>query len=122
MADKPVKSPCNSVCMLNDEDVCVGCYRTSEEIRIWSVLNNDQRRDVVIACGERNLKSKKVQKKPENVRRPDRLFVTFYRLSLHRRNHYLLDHGAINFLCFKSIAIHHKANIAVGNTLKLLKG
>ena len=54
MADKPVASPCNSVCMLNDEDVCVGCYRTAQEIRIWSVLNNDQRRDVVIACGERN--------------------------------------------------------------------
>jgi predicted Fe-S protein YdhL (DUF1289 family) len=40
--------------MLNDEDVCVGCYRTAQEIRIWSVLNNDQRRDVIIACGERN--------------------------------------------------------------------
>jgi len=56
MSDKPVKSPCNSVCSLNDDDVCMGCYRTSEEIRIWPVLSNDQRRDVVIACGERNRK------------------------------------------------------------------
>jgi predicted Fe-S protein YdhL (DUF1289 family) len=42
--------------MLNDDNLCAGCFRTSEEIRTWSVLNNDQRRDVIIACGERNRK------------------------------------------------------------------
>lgn len=56
MADKPVASPCNSICSLNDEDVCLGCYRTANEIRNWSGLNNDQRLDVLIACGERNSK------------------------------------------------------------------
>lgn len=56
MSDKPVKSPCNSICTLNDDNLCAGCYRTSEEIRTWSVLDNDQRRDVLIACGERNRK------------------------------------------------------------------
>jgi len=42
--------------MLNDEDICVGCYRTADEIRLWSMLDNAQRRDVIIACGERNQK------------------------------------------------------------------
>jgi predicted Fe-S protein YdhL (DUF1289 family) len=56
MADKPVASPCNSTCTLNDEDVCLGCYRTADEIRRWSVLDNDQRLDVLIASGERNRK------------------------------------------------------------------
>ena len=56
MADKPVASPCNSICSLNDEDVCLGCYRTAGEIRDWSGLDNDQRLGVLIACGERNRK------------------------------------------------------------------
>ena len=43
MANKPVASPCNSICTLNDEDICQGCYRTADEIRDWSVLDNDQK-------------------------------------------------------------------------------
>ena len=27
-----VKSPCIEVCSLNNEDVCIGCYRTANEI------------------------------------------------------------------------------------------
>ncbi len=57
MSDKPIASPCTSICMLNDEDVCVGCYRTSQEIREWSYLDRDQRLDVLVRCGERNQKN-----------------------------------------------------------------
>jgi predicted Fe-S protein YdhL (DUF1289 family) len=56
MTDKAVASPCNSICSLNDEDICQGCFRTADEIRRWSVLDNDQKLDVLIACGERNRK------------------------------------------------------------------
>jgi predicted Fe-S protein YdhL (DUF1289 family) len=28
----PVKSPCTKVCKLNEDDVCVGCGRTRDEI------------------------------------------------------------------------------------------
>ncbi len=44
---QPVKSPCISVCALDDKDICTGCYRTVEEIRQWSSLDNDARREVV---------------------------------------------------------------------------
>jgi hypothetical protein len=43
--------------MLNEEGLCAGCYRTSEEIREWSSLDNHQRLDVLILCGERSQKN-----------------------------------------------------------------
>ena len=52
MSDKPVASPCNSICSLNDEDICIGCFRTNTEIRDWSYLDNYQRLDVLVLCGE----------------------------------------------------------------------
>jgi predicted Fe-S protein YdhL (DUF1289 family) len=42
-----VKSPCVSICALDDNDVCTGCHRTSDEIMSWPRLNNDQRREVL---------------------------------------------------------------------------
>jgi len=45
--EKPVKSPCVSVCVLNDDDVCVGCYRTGREITDWGAYTNEQRREVL---------------------------------------------------------------------------
>ena len=31
-----VPSPCISICVLDEEDVCQGCYRTADEITRWS--------------------------------------------------------------------------------------
>lgn len=56
MKDKGVASPCNSICTLNDDDICIGCYRSADEIRNWSFLDNEQKLDVLIICGERNRK------------------------------------------------------------------
>ncbi len=49
----PVKSPCISVCALDQHDVCTGCYRTVEEIRQWSSLDNSARREVVLRANAR---------------------------------------------------------------------
>ena len=43
----PVQSPCVSICALDEDDVCVGCYRTGMEIGQWGRLNADQQRLVV---------------------------------------------------------------------------
>ena len=56
MKDKAVASPCNSICTLNDDDICIGCYRSADEIRNWSFLDNEQKLDVLIIGGERNRK------------------------------------------------------------------
>jgi hypothetical protein len=51
--EKPVRSPCVSICALDDADICTGCQRTVAEITVWSRMDNQQRRAVLIACDER---------------------------------------------------------------------
>lgn len=52
--EKPVASPCTSVCALNEADICVGCYRTAAEISRWSRMSNDERRAVVALAAGRS--------------------------------------------------------------------
>lgn len=47
LLETPVKSPCVSVCALDEQDVCLGCYRTVDEIREWSSVNDAQRREII---------------------------------------------------------------------------
>jgi predicted Fe-S protein YdhL (DUF1289 family) len=51
--EKPVRSPCVSICSLDDADVCTGCQRTVAEITGWSRMDNPARRAVLAACDER---------------------------------------------------------------------
>jgi predicted Fe-S protein YdhL (DUF1289 family) len=51
--EKPVRSPCVSICSLDDADVCTGCQRTVAEITGWSRMDNQARRAVLAACDER---------------------------------------------------------------------
>lgn len=53
LAEKPVRSPCVSICALDDDDICTGCQRSVQEITGWSRMNNDQRREVLVLCHER---------------------------------------------------------------------
>ena len=34
----PIASPCNRVCTLNDDDVCLGCGRTLDDITHWGSM------------------------------------------------------------------------------------
>lgn len=52
-AEKPIKSPCVSLCALNHDDVCVGCFRSGDEISHWGSYDNDTRREVLARCYER---------------------------------------------------------------------
>ncbi|MCG6573479.1 DUF1289 domain-containing protein [Pseudomonas sp. AF32] len=51
--ERPVPSPCVSICSLDDDDICIGCQRTVAEITRWSRMNNDERRSVLALCHER---------------------------------------------------------------------
>lgn len=46
-------SPCVGVCALDEEDVCMGCYRTGQEITNWGAMNDQQREEVMKHVGER---------------------------------------------------------------------
>ncbi|MCQ2029109.1 DUF1289 domain-containing protein [Stutzerimonas zhaodongensis] len=51
--DKPVASPCVSVCALDEDEICTGCQRSIEEIGRWSRMDNLERRQVLLRCHER---------------------------------------------------------------------
>jgi predicted Fe-S protein YdhL (DUF1289 family) len=49
----PIKSPCISVCALDNEGMCTGCFRTGDEIRGWGTYSNTERREVLVRVHER---------------------------------------------------------------------
>lgn len=46
-----VPSPCISLCRLDEQKVCLGCFRHVEDIREWRYAD-DQRRRVIVAQAE----------------------------------------------------------------------
>ncbi|AYC31979.1 DUF1289 domain-containing protein [Pseudomonas cavernae] len=51
--ERPVASPCVSVCALDEEDICTGCQRSAAEITRWGLMDNPERRQVLRLCHER---------------------------------------------------------------------
>lgn len=42
-----VRSPCVQVCALDENDMCIGCQRSGDEILRWSQMTDEERRDVL---------------------------------------------------------------------------
>jgi len=42
-----VASPCIRNCCLNEEDVCLGCFRHVDEICEWGSATNERRNDIL---------------------------------------------------------------------------
>lgn len=51
--ERPVRSPCVSICALDEQDLCLGCQRTADEISRWGRMGNDERRQVLAQLAER---------------------------------------------------------------------
>lgn len=45
--DSSSQSPCVGNCCLDDNRTCLGCFRSLEEIKEWSVVGNDRRRIIL---------------------------------------------------------------------------
>jgi predicted Fe-S protein YdhL (DUF1289 family) len=45
--DCSAKSPCIRNCCLDDDLVCVGCFRSLEEIKEWGVVDDHRRRTIL---------------------------------------------------------------------------
>ncbi|MBV4534757.1 MULTISPECIES: DUF1289 domain-containing protein [Pseudomonas] len=52
-AERPVASPCVSICALDEQDICTGCQRSVAEITRWGRMDNAERRQVLKLCHER---------------------------------------------------------------------
>ncbi len=53
MTEVLIESPCISICAMDENDVCVGCYRSAEEITRWSNADNGERRQIISTAAER---------------------------------------------------------------------
>ncbi len=49
-----VSNPCIRHCCLNEQDVCLGCFRSLNEITGWSQLDDEQRKGVMEKAKQRN--------------------------------------------------------------------
>jgi predicted Fe-S protein YdhL (DUF1289 family) len=48
-----VTSPCIRCCCLDDDNICLGCHRTLEEITAWGSADNERRRAISEAAAAR---------------------------------------------------------------------
>ncbi len=53
MGTAPVRSPCVGLCSLDEQDLCIGCQRTGQEITRWGRMTDAERRAVLGRCEER---------------------------------------------------------------------
>ena len=53
MSEQEPQSPCISVCLLDDKDICTGCFRSANEITDWFMASADQKREVLRRARER---------------------------------------------------------------------
>lgn len=52
--DQIIDSPCIAVCQLDDnEEFCIGCFRTPEEIEKWSDLSHEERHKILLELEKR---------------------------------------------------------------------
>jgi len=52
MSNTP-ESPCISICALDQNDVCEGCFRTGNEIVDWFTADDDRKREILEASTQR---------------------------------------------------------------------
>ena len=42
-----VRSPCVRNCCLDDDLICLGCFRSIEEIKEWTLVDDERRRMIL---------------------------------------------------------------------------
>ncbi len=47
LRDSEVKSPCVSICSLNEREICIGCFRSLSEIATWSEADASKRKAII---------------------------------------------------------------------------
>jgi predicted Fe-S protein YdhL (DUF1289 family) len=57
MSDSEVASPCVSLCLLDREGVCAGCFRSAGEIAGWTLASAREKREILQRAQERRRES-----------------------------------------------------------------
>jgi predicted Fe-S protein YdhL (DUF1289 family) len=56
-----VPSPCISVCALDEDDICLGCFRSGDEITDWFMADDERKREILTLCERRRGEKQPVQ-------------------------------------------------------------
>lgn len=48
--DGGVPSPCVRNCCLDENDICLGCYRSLSEILRWGEAKEEEKRAILVKC------------------------------------------------------------------------
>jgi uncharacterized protein len=52
-----IETPCNKICTIDAESgLCIGCFRTMEEVARWGRMNPNERRRIMSGLDEREHK------------------------------------------------------------------
>lgn len=43
---KKIKNPCRLICKYDQESICMGCYRTREEVSKWAEYTDEEKLEV----------------------------------------------------------------------------
>ena len=55
MSELHLASPCVRNCCLDENDICLGCNRSLDEIKNWLSMTNSEKARVFIRCHEREV-------------------------------------------------------------------
>ena len=58
-SDETIQSPCIRQCALDEADVCMGCFRTINDILNWQASTNEQKANMVSAAQQRQQEYKR---------------------------------------------------------------
>ena len=65
----PMPSPCISICQMDPQaDVCLGCYRTRQEIASWSRMSVKAQRELLAVLNERRAEKTGIRRRPSRRR------------------------------------------------------
>ena len=53
MSNTEPRSPCVSICVLNEHDICEGCFRSADEITDWYMASDEEKREILRRANER---------------------------------------------------------------------
>lgn len=51
-----IEKPCIRQCCLNEKDVCMGCFRTFDEMKLWHQATLEKKQSILYVAKERKNK------------------------------------------------------------------
>jgi predicted Fe-S protein YdhL (DUF1289 family) len=61
-SETKVYSPCLGVCVLDEDELCIGCFRLLSEITWWDTFENEEKKMIILACKDRKEEYRKSYK------------------------------------------------------------